>query len=189
MTITEQQAIEMARYCGATVYDPRGHALTSRELTAFANLALASVEAENVKLREALVMVDKADAKRDFLSLGEMETIQDALALPTSTEHLDAIVAERVKDMKESFSRERRAISMELEAAEEDAAMLETEVIDLRAKLAAVESKLAECQRDAEKWREYQERKRRVIEAGMGKNPLRDAAIASEKEGKQHDRN
>ena len=67
---------------------------------------------------------------------------------------------------------------------------------DLRAELAAVremyteqgltikaqQDELAACREDAEKWRAYAARKRAVIDAGMGKIILRDAARKGEGE-------
>ena len=41
-------------------------------------------------------------------------------------------------------------------------------------------AELAECKQDAEKWRAYEARKRAVIDAGMGKRILRDAARKGE---------
>lgn len=45
-------------------------------------------------------------------------------------------------------------------------------------------AELAECKRDAERWREYQAIRIRLTEAGFGKSPLRDAAIPAMREKK-----
>ena len=55
---------------------------------------------------------------------------------------------------------------------------LEKEVATLRANL-------AEAEKDARNWRQYQARKQAIIAAGMGKNPLRDAALSSQQEGEK----
>lgn len=61
-----------------------------------------------------------------------------------------------------------------------DTAALEQEVATLRAQL-------AEAEKDARNWRQYQARKQAIIAAGMGKNPLRDAALSSPAQARTHD--
>jgi len=57
-----------------------------------------------------------------------------------------------------------------------------TSEADFELALAAVNAlpelldRLEAAERDAAKWRAHDERKRKVIAAGMGKNPLRDSA-------------
>lgn len=43
-------------------------------------------------------------------------------------------------------------------------------------------AQLQEAENDARNWRQYQARKQAIIAAGMGKNPLRDAAISTAKQ-------
>lgn len=46
-----------------------------------------------------------------------------------------------------------------------------------------LKEKLAEAEKDARNWRQYQARKQAVIDAGMGKNPLRDATLRAQLSG------
>lgn len=63
---------------------------------------------------------------------------------------------------------------------ENSEAALMYQIADLRAQL-------AEAEKDAQSWRQYQARKQAIIAAGMGKNPLRDAALSSPAQARTHD--
>lgn len=109
MTITENQTIAMAWECDIDTTE-----ILVSKLIAFANLAVASVEAREMKLREAVdaalwnikcvtcdpdggVAIDGTDEDRRVMQ-NALTLMEEALSLPTSTEHLDAIVAERVME-------------------------------------------------------------------------------------------
>ena len=80
-------------------------------------------------------------------------------------------MAAELKGLREEVERLRHDIERHIAMASE----LATENEWLRAELAA-------CREDAEKWRAYAARKRAVIDAGMGKIILRDAARKGEGE-------
>ena len=65
--------------------------------------------------------------------------------------------------------------------AEMDRALIE--IGKLYNELTTLRANLAEAEKDARNWRQYQARKQAIIAAGMGKNPLRDAALSSQQEG------
>jgi hypothetical protein len=81
--------------------------------------------------------------------------------MSTQVETIDRLRAE-LADLQDGYSRLSRDFALAIESDSKHIA------------------ELAECREDAENWRAYAARKRAVIDAGMGKIILRDAARKGE---------
>jgi DNA repair exonuclease SbcCD ATPase subunit len=94
-------------------------------------------------------------------------SLEDTLRLYAKNQELKAQLAEANRNLKEFGE-------LYIERGEQ--------LAECKKELSEMTMRVDENTLDAIRWREYQARKARLIEAGFGKSPLRDAAISQKEE-------
>lgn len=98
-TPTKEQCVQWARECGMQIqggFTQHVEYVSAEELHAFALKVLAEKELESARLMDALGFV-VAECK---LTSSQYEVVRQALSTQPSTKHLDAYVAEEVKELE-----------------------------------------------------------------------------------------
>jgi len=99
-------------------------------------------------------------------------------------DHAKATAALAQKDA-EIAKRDAELVALRSELKSEQSLSFRNQLHDTQDELATLRAQIAEAEKDSRNWRQYQARKQAVIAAGMGKNPLRDAALSSQQEGEK----
>lgn len=111
----------------------------------------------------------------------ENERLKDQLeSTETCGKLMDAWIAEHGSQIPWPKAVQLLAIVMKYSDEERDR-LLCLDYPDYPAQVTELTRQRDEAMQDAEKWRHYQKRKQEVIEAGMGRKILRDAAIKESK--------